>query len=336
MYPFPKAMDNRRESLTPKRAQPLPGSAPNTTPRLSYNKPGPERPGDLAKLKKLYDSKIDVADGNADYTDHIYCYMRMREDERVQYLKELGPEKAKKVKNDIERIRKLRLAFFANPTKKSLVEEHITYRNLWKNEARGRAREEWVRELDERKCQFEKKHGKRMEKRVEGMEAVREPNNKSRPSRLLTGLLGKREVQEANGSFFSQAENQDTYESELENKVAHRREMFKNEERILESILKWKLKESPDPSENSMGKAKEEQVKAGYNVNGAILYFPGEGEKTFTLRKTTIDELLNEDDPSGPIFEPAGGQEGRIRYFHLPTNNMEWVEVSNATPSKLD
>lgn len=319
-------MENRRESLTPKRAQPLPGSAPNSTPRPSYNKPGPERPDDLTKLKKLYDSKIDRADENADYTDHISCYMRMREDERVQYLKELGPKKAKRVKNDIERIRKLRIAFFANPTKKSLVEEHFTYRTLWKNEARKLNRDEFLRDLNERRGHFERKHGKKRE-RCDGTEVGRKPKIEMRPRRLLTGLFGKKEVQEAEGINYSQDENTDSYESGLESNRARRREMFKNEERILEAISKWKLKESSTTSENAKEKAKEEQVKAGYNVNGAILYFPGEDDKTFTLRKTAIDELLNEDDPSGPIFEPAGGQDGRIRYFHLPTNNMEWVEV---------
>lgn len=183
-------MENRRGSLTPRRAQPLPGSTPNSTPRPSYNKPGPERPDDLTKLKKLYDSKIDKADGNADYTDHIYCYMRLREEEREQYLKDLGSKAAKRVKNDIDRIRKLRIAFFANPTKKGLVEDHLIYQNLWKNEARGRNRDEFLKDLNERKSHFERKFGRGKENRVDGAE-VKNTKNELRPQRLLTGLLGR-------------------------------------------------------------------------------------------------------------------------------------------------
>lgn len=46
----------------------------------------------------------------------------------------------------------------------------------------------------------------------------------------------------------------------------------------------------------------------------------------FPNQKIPIDELLySEDRARNPLMKECPG--GMIRYFHLPANNMSWVEV---------
>lgn len=45
---------------------------------------------------------------------------------------------------------------------------------------------------------------------------------------------------------------------------------------------------------------------------------------TFPRQKVTVSELLADDETSNPLmWEP---DDGEVRYFHLPANNMTWVE----------
>ncbi|KAK4182905.1 magnesium transport protein cora [Podospora australis] len=45
---------------------------------------------------------------------------------------------------------------------------------------------------------------------------------------------------------------------------------------------------------------------------------------TFPQQKVTMADLLSKDETRNPIMQPC--EEGTIRYFHLPANNMIWVE----------
>jgi hypothetical protein len=46
--------------------------------------------------------------------------------------------------------------------------------------------------------------------------------------------------------------------------------------------------------------------------------------KTFPHQKVTVADLLSEDASRNPIMQPA--EDGVVRYFHLPANNMAWIE----------
>lgn len=46
---------------------------------------------------------------------------------------------------------------------------------------------------------------------------------------------------------------------------------------------------------------------------------------TFPNQKTPISNMLAEDQDLNPLMQPC--EENMVRYFHLPANNMIWVEV---------
>ncbi|KAK4154111.1 hypothetical protein C8A00DRAFT_43091 [Chaetomidium leptoderma] len=50
--------------------------------------------------------------------------------------------------------------------------------------------------------------------------------------------------------------------------------------------------------------------------------------KTFPRQKVPVETLLTEDQTRNPIMQPA--EDNVVRYFHLPANNMVWVEESIA------
>jgi hypothetical protein len=56
-------------------------------------------------------------------------------------------------------------------------------------------------------------------------------------------------------------------------------------------------------------------------------------ENTFPNQKIAIKELLADDEDTNPLMQPC--DDNMIRYFHLPANNMIWVEVSRAHPHLL-
>jgi hypothetical protein len=56
-------------------------------------------------------------------------------------------------------------------------------------------------------------------------------------------------------------------------------------------------------------------------------------ENTFPNQKIAIRDLLVDNEDTNPLMQP--GDDNMIRYFHLPANNMIWVEVSGAYPHWL-
>jgi hypothetical protein len=56
-------------------------------------------------------------------------------------------------------------------------------------------------------------------------------------------------------------------------------------------------------------------------------------ENTFPNQKIAIKDLLADEEDKNPLMQPV--HDNMIRYFHLPANNMIWVEVSRAHPHLL-
>ena len=51
-------------------------------------------------------------------------------------------------------------------------------------------------------------------------------------------------------------------------------------------------------------------------------FLPG---SKFPNQKISVHDILK-DTPDNPLKEEC--QEGQLRYFHFPSNNMRWIEVS--------
>jgi hypothetical protein len=54
-------------------------------------------------------------------------------------------------------------------------------------------------------------------------------------------------------------------------------------------------------------------------------------ENTFPNQKIHLSKLLADDKYANPLMQPC--DDNMIRYFHLPANNMTWVEVSSSNIS---
>ncbi|KAL2130693.1 hypothetical protein VTI74DRAFT_6080 [Chaetomium olivicolor] len=87
----------------------------------------------------------------------------------------------------------------------------------------------------------------------------------------------------------------------------------------------WPAPTPGTPATGAAGDSVDNHVKASaiYFKNGQPYDVPGLS-KSFPHQKVTVADLLSEDETRNPILQPT--EDGVIRYFHLPANNMVWVE----------
>jgi hypothetical protein len=283
----------------------------------------PVEPGEDSALKLLYDEEIEEPGENVDSTEYIKYFMSMRDNcgrSRKAYVESLTGAPRKRVDNEIVRIDKLRKTFFANPTKTELVREHLKRRKLWREEAIGNQQQN-LKDLERRRDQFEYE-----------VETGKSPLDQLEPEKnWFDKVFKKSEVQ--NDSTCSEEQDQEEESRKIEKRNL-RRQMFRNEERILNAISKW----DRNPQETSTQPTNESEMakeKMKYNIKAGIMYFHGEGtdkknehvQGVFPHQKIPIEVLLK-DVENNPLLESSSHEDGPIRYFHLPTNNMAWVEVS--------
>jgi len=104
---------------------------------------------------------------------------------------------------------------------------------------------------------------------------------------------------------------------------------FKNS---LSDWRKLNLRRDPGP-ERSQPLDVFPDGSVNHDIKASIIYFknsrpfdmPGV-DNTFPNQKISIHDLLCDEGEINPLMQPCG--DDIIRYFHLPANNMIWVEVS--------
>jgi hypothetical protein len=125
-------------------------------------------------------------------------------------------------------------------------------------------------------------------------------------------------------------------------RTERRRLGFMNEKRILNAISSWPSHHpiEPDvgieePSSESLGDLGTDEQNYGFQA--CIMYFKRGAvghthshkcrnvQGYFPNQKIPVHILLSDIDDN-PLKEPC--KPGTFRYFHLPTNNMAWIEVS--------
>jgi hypothetical protein len=106
------------------------------------------------------------------------------------------------------------------------------------------------------------------------------------------------------------------------------------------SLSEWKpghTRGSPEEGDTHVKLTKEN----AWGMNAYALFFRNSEKYTdkhcfdqFPNQKLPIKDLLyNKDKDTNPLMRAC--EESEIRYFHLPGNNMEWVEVSLSFPRLL-
>lgn len=115
-----------------------------------------------------------------------------------------------------------------------------------------------------------------------------------------------------------------------------RARVFMNEKRVLEAIAKWKKDEPSTLPEPTCFTSDAENDKLNYGLKACIMHFQkGHGGHThkhkheavigeFPNQKVPIKDLLT-NTVDNPLKESC--KDDMFRYFHLPTNNMAWIEV---------
>lgn len=101
-----------------------------------------------------------------------------------------------------------------------------------------------------------------------------------------------------------------------------------------ESLRAWRGYEARAEAQDKLAVAEEESVDA--EMKAAMIYFknsrpydvPG-FENEFPNQKISVKDLLADDVERNPLMQAC--DEDSVRYFHLPANNMIWVEVSTIT-----
>lgn len=100
------------------------------------------------------------------------------------------------------------------------------------------------------------------------------------------------------------------------------------------SINEWRVARGRNPVETSDSPRPLRDSDGGINgeIKASMIFFknsrpydiPGV-DRTFPNQKIPIKKLLTDDPYSNPLMQPCDNS--MIQYFHLPANNMIWVEV---------
>lgn len=96
---------------------------------------------------------------------------------------------------------------------------------------------------------------------------------------------------------------------------------------------KLNLRREPEPETSQILDVLPDPSVDG-DIKASMIYFkdsrpfdvPGV-DNTFPDQNIPVKELLCDDEESNPLMQSC--EEGMFRYFHLPANNMIWVEVSS-------
>lgn len=91
--------------------------------------------------------------------------------------------------------------------------------------------------------------------------------------------------------------------------------------------------QAPNPAAQASQQCPENKHIDLDDLNANLIYFkdahpydhPSFPDENFPNQKIPLRQLLEEDKKSNPLMWEC--EDNMIRYFHLPANNMDWVEV---------
>jgi hypothetical protein len=123
------------------------------------------------------------------------------------------------------------------------------------------------------------------------------------------------------------------------NRIRDQRVLFESEQDTKHLVAMFKmslhryLNRQQTANQEPINKPEKPSAANGYGMNAYALFFresEGYSDSTcfeeFPNQKLPLKDLLyNKDKKTNPLMRDC--EENEIRYFHLPANNMDWVEV---------
>lgn len=269
----------------------------------------------LCRDRAIDSSYIEDGHGEEDYAKEpwkhyknaLRSYLSLRFSDQTQFLDRMIDADAEdRIKHEIRRVEKARKKFFAQTNKQALVNELIKTREQWKDKVIG--------EIGQIRRERQKQLGKSIKEKYR--EELREWDQKHL-DRLIQKNVGGSEVHSNRTRRFSRvhpSRQQQQQQQSVEHQMAQRR--------------------GPPASSTSQ----ESDPEPYYGFKAGAMYFRKRSDGTlmgvnsdnnryqgtFPNQKIPMKDIL--DDPeNNPLTQKC--PENIVRYFHFPSNNMDWIQV---------
>lgn len=276
-----------------------------------------------------HDTHVDTAfakDGSTAYqyanepwnhcNDAVKCYPSLRMNQRSQFMAQLDGSANHHIAQEKSRVKKMRNNYLSQPSKRRLMDELHDQKRQWKNKViddlpsiRQKELQVQFNSTDHTPRNWNEAHYARLlhwgTERAAGISTV---NNReqSRSSPIVSPPIP---------SIFLESEN-DAQPTNLNH-----------------------VPELPHEPNSSGTDNANHTVDPYYGFKACAIYFKKNADGTlsgcqspmdkskrkFPNEKISIEDILGDSDES-PLSIPC--EKNMVRYFHFPSNNMKWIEVS--------
>lgn len=244
------------------------------------------------------------------------AYLSIRVNKRDEFLSKLDSKKRNRVEHEIERIGKTRKNFSSYENKRELIKKLEESRVAWKSEV-VKSRESFIRKVNRNHRQPE--HNP-------------EFCNCQRHTELLHRLQSWEKELEEQGVLLEKPKTQ------RRASIIDIIKKTKPEDRRASQLRK--VPERTEERNHNEQHTEQPELEPMYGFRASAVYFkksgsawkgcdyPGSQAKfigKYPNQKILVHDILEKTD-NNPLSEPC--PRDHIRWFHFPTNNMSWIEVS--------
>jgi hypothetical protein len=294
---------------------------------MKFDEPVAEPVGDFVP--------IDIPDRLQD--DYLIKFLRIRFDEQDDYLADLEKvrDTAKKeeqgrkmaievhrIRKELERIETLRSSFASTPENDNAMRRFNWYRANWKLHARNKCAEN-LKNLDDRVVKMDLEiddHSRRVEWERRILHKVQRWSQDSIPLKPKSPEEERKEQED---------------KEEAERKASQRKR--ERAKRFLGSLCEGKRPEDEENVHHKKKKKRTEPAKEsrncpedsyGLTVSQITLRRSDpactSSFMSYEMKKPSLNNCLFKKE-NNPLTEPC--EDNTIRHFHIPANNMHWIEV---------
>lgn len=243
------------------------------------------------------------------------AYLGARFNKRSEFLYHMNPEDKAKIQHELKRIEKVRINFPTDQKKQALMDNLKKTLHDWRSYVRSH-KTVLADDINE-ESQRERYQPYRRQREHDTLQRYRTSELPSMGAADQSGVISGRPKRWSSLSLHGKARGPKA-----------------------SAQKRWT---SPPISGKSDNDGISEEPEPLYGLKASVMYFQkveGEnsawrewtndhkayGESKFPNQKIAMHKIL-EDTTNNPLMEPC--PENCIRYFHFPTNNMQWIEVSS-------